>query len=145
MIGSLCLWESFFFFSFVLFLGVRLSDAVATVYSSSSSRQTFLFSCFLCFLCFLSLSFFLSFLLSFFLSFISSFLPFFRSFVSFFLSFSPGGAAELWAFLFLSFSRAATRATRTSRLRRRRVGRLGLSPFSRAPSPKTSRVKAFFV
>ena len=81
VIGSLCLWESFFFFfSFVLFLGVRLSDAVATVYSSSSSRQTFLFSCFLCFL---SLSFFLSYFLSFF----PSFLPFFRSFVlSFFLS-----------------------------------------------------------
>ena len=93
---------------------------------------------------FVSFAFFLS--LSFFLSFFPSFLPFFRSFVlSFFLSFSPGGAAELWAFLFLSFSRAATRATRTSRLRRRRVGRLGLSPFSRAPSPKTSRVKAFFV
>ena len=38
-----------------------------------------------------------------------------------------------WAFLFLSFSRAATRASRTWRLRRRRVGRLGLSRLSRAP------------
>ena len=57
----------------------------------------------------------------------------FLSFFPCFLSFSLGGAAELWAFLFLSFSRAVTRASRTWRLRRRRVGRLGLSRFSRAP------------
>ena len=74
---------------------------------ASSSRQILLFSCFLCVLSF--------------------------SFFPRFLSFSLGGAAELWAFLFLSFSRAATRASRTWRLRRRRVGRLGLSRFSRAP------------
>ena len=53
----------------------------------------------------------------------------FLSFLAFFL-FLLGGAAELWAFLFLSFSRAATRASRTWRLRRRGAGRLGLSRFS---------------
>ena len=58
-----------------------------------------------------------AFLLSFFLS----------SFLSFVLSFCLGGAAELWAFLFRSFSRAATRARRTSRLRRGRVVRLEFS------------------
>ena len=154
MTGGLCLWESVLVFS-SFFTLVRLSDA-------SSSRQILLFSCFLCvlsffFLSFLSflfffLSFFRSFFPSFFLSFVLSFFiffflsfflflslsffPFFFLFLSFFpcfLSFSLGGAAELWAFLFLSFSRAATRASRTWRLRRRRVGRLGLSRFSRAP------------
>ena len=151
MTGGLCLWESVLVFS-SFFTLVRLSDA-------SSSRQILLFSCFLCvlsffFLSFLSfflsffrsffrsvflsfvLSFFFSFFLSFFLFLSLSFFPFFFLFLSFFpcfLSFSLGGAAELWAFLFLSFSRAATRASRTWRSRRRRVGRLGLSRFSRAP------------
>ena len=130
MTGGLCLWESVLVFS-SFFTLVRLSDA-------SSSRQILLFSCFLAFFLFSSFLFFL-FLLVFFLSF-SFFLflslSFFFLFLSFFpcfLSFSLGGAAELWAFLFLSFSRAATRASRTWRLRRRRVGRLGLSRFSRGP------------
>ena len=130
MTGGLCLWESVLVFS-SFFTLVRLSDA-------SSSRQILLFSCFLCVLSFFFLSFpsFLFFFLSFFLSLsFSFFLSFLLSFSFFpcFLSFSLGGAAELWAFLFLSFSRAATRASRTWRLRRRRVGRLGLSRFSRAP------------
>ena len=130
MTGGLCLWESVLVFS-SFFTLVRLSDA-------SSSRQILLFSCFLCVLSFFFLSFlsFLFFFLSFFLSLsFSFFLSFLLSFSFFpcFLSFSLGGAAELWAFLFLSFSRAATRASRTWRLRRRRIGRLGLSRFSRAP------------
>ena len=69
-----------------------------------------------------------AFLLSFFLS----------SFLSFFLSFCLGGAAELWAFLFRSFSRAATRARQTSRLRRGRVVRLEFSRFSCAPAGRCS-------
>ena len=55
---------------------------------------------------------------------------FLSSFLSFVLSF--------WAFLFRSFSRAATRARRTSRLRRGRVVRLEFSRFSCAPAGRCS-------
>ena len=136
---------SFFFLSFLSFLFFFLSFF-------RSFFPSFFLSFVLSFFLFFFLSFFRSFFPSFFLSFVLSFFlffflsfflflslsffPFFFLFLSFFpcfLSFSLGGAAELWAFLFLSFSRAATRASRTWRLRRRRVGRLGLSRFSRAP------------
>ena len=149
MTRGLCLWESALVFSsFLPLSALVVRQALAKVFFFRASFAFFLFSSFLFFLFFFSffLSFVLSFVLSFFRSFFLSFsflsfflflsLSFFFLFLSFFpcfLSFSLGGAAELWAFLFLSFSRAATRASRTWRLRRRRVGRLGLSRFSRAP------------
>ena len=145
MTGGLCLWESALVFS-SFFTLVRLSDA-------ASSRQILLFSCFLCVLSFFFLSFlffvfsfFLSFVLSFVLSFFRyfflsfflflslSFFPFFFLFLSFFpcfLSFSLGGAAELWAFLFLSISRAATCASLAFASATRRASR-ALPIFPRA-------------
>ena len=114
------LFSSFLFFLYFFFFFSFFLSFFRSFFRSFFFRS-FFFSIFFCF--FLSFSFFL------FFSFLSSFF-FFLSLLSFF---SLGGAAELWAFLFLSFSRAATRASRTWRLRRRRVGRLGLSRFSRAP------------
>ena len=129
----------FFFFS--CFLCVLFFSSCLFFLFFFSFFLSFFLSFFRSFFRFFFLSFFLSVFLSvclsFFLSVFLSFFPFcflfFLSFFPCFLSFSLGGAAELWAFLFLSFSRAAARASRTWRLHRRRVGRLGLSRFSHAP------------